>query len=134
MTKNWLPEIQEQIADYRLSLSSAFMSAFLDQHGICKPVQQDVASTEFDYEWRYWLEEANEKDLKQDPELAEIERNLDAIKTSSLFKEAVARYYVLTNIPPKKAMLVVAIDKDRVEMVFAPRIKQPKKNQSKGFG
>lgn len=134
MTKNWPPEIQQQIAGYQLSLSSAFMSAFLDKHGICKAIQQDIKPTDFDYEWRYWLEEANNDDLELDPELAGIQQNLDAIKGSSLFKEAVSRYYSLTNIPPKEAMLLVTIDKDRVEMTFAPRVKQPEKNKPKGFG
>lgn len=134
MTKNWPPEIQQQIANYQLLLSSAFMSAFLDKHGICKPVQQDVEPTDFDYEWRCWLEDANEEDIKSDTELAEIQRNIDVIKTSSLFKKAVSRYYNLTNIPPKEAMLVVTVDGSRVDMVFAPRIEQPKKNKPKGFG
>lgn len=135
MTKNWPPEIQQQIAEYQLSLSSAFMSAFIDRYGICKGIQQDINPTDFDYEWRYWLKEANEDDIKQDPELAGIQQNLEVIKASKPFKEAVACYYRLTNIPPKESMLVVTIDKNRVDMVFAPRVEQPKKNKkSKGFG
>lgn len=96
------PEAERQLDSITQDLLRALIAAFVAKHGGgVKVAAVNVTPTDFDIERRWWVE-------KDDGNMP--------------FEQSdVQRYYQLTNIPPEQAMLVLAIDGNKVDLCFMPK-------------
>lgn len=95
-------EAKRQLDLVTQDLLTALISAFIAKHGGgVKVAAQNVSSTEFDVEQRWWVQ-------KDDGNMPFEQSDVD-------------RYYQLTNIPPELAMLLLTIEGNKVDLCFTPR-------------